>query len=112
MHLDWSVDGRPAWTVQLVFEQALADPAYAGRALAIQVERAVAATGVGRAPKVRVGGGQVVAALRVKASGDDDAVYVALCVLDSAVRQVTGFELGELVARKATVQEVSRTGDD
>jgi len=108
MHLDWSADGRPAWNVHLVFQQDRPDPAYTGRVLAIQVERAIAATGVGRAPKLRVGGGQVLASVRVKAVDDDDAAYVALCVLDTAVSQVKGFTLGELIARRATIQQATR----
>lgn len=98
MHLGWSLDGRPRWGVTVVFSVASGRP---GRSEAQGLEGAIAGTGEGRAPSVRFGGEQVRVTMLVRGADDIDATATALAVVDSAVRQVPGVILGDLLSHAA-----------
>jgi hypothetical protein len=98
MHLGWSLDERPRWAVALVF-QVLGDSP--GRPGAHRLEDAIAVTGKARVPGVRFGGGEVRVTVLVKGADDVEATAAALAVLDSAVRQVPGVVLGDLLSHAA-----------
>jgi len=105
MHLGWSLDERPRWAVALVFQVLGPSP---GRPGAHRLEDAIVATGKARLPGVRFGGGEIRVTLVVKGADDVDATATALAVVDSAVHQVPGLALGDLLSHAARPRTISR----
>ena len=92
MHLQWWMDPRPAGRVICVY--ALVSTPH-GRIGAIDLERALVATGKVRAPKVLASAGMATITANVKADDDTQARADALTIVDVAARAVEGLALGE-----------------
>jgi hypothetical protein len=102
LYVQWSRDERPIWQFRSVFDVVRDPEDPPGKLESRQLERMIAATGVGRAPRVRLGGGQAQVAMLVRGDDDVDAFHLGLSVLGVAAAQVPRLRLGELRWRSAT----------
>lgn len=101
MYLSWTMDERPRWRVEFVFDILSGELHRPGRPEAVRLERDLAASGRVRGAEVRFMAGQVAVRLWLKAVDDMEATASALTMLDHAVARVPGVALAELRWRQA-----------
>jgi hypothetical protein len=87
---------EPRWRVRAAFDLVWTGGRGVGRAEAVRLEDAIAATGEVRAPAVTFADGEAVVSLLVQARDDDEAIAQGLHAVQCACRFVPGVALGEL----------------
>lgn len=101
MYVSWWRDDRPVWRLGCAFQVQRNSGPDADEPEGRRLERVLAATGVVRAPQVRLDGGQAQMVLLVRAEDELDASYRGLSTVDVAAAQVPGLTLGALRALAA-----------
>lgn len=102
VYVAWWLDGRPVWRFRCEFELVRDADGSLGKDECHRLERAVAATGSARWPRVTLTRGRIELELLVRAVDEMAAAYSGLSVVDVAVSQVPEVTLGELLSRSAT----------